>query len=306
VIRLSAGDASPPAPGCSRPAGRSRSRARTRARGLIHRLAATLTCVSLLWQPLSGIVLLPSDAAADETLAPPETILADPLLREISTELDAAGYTIVPSYQDQRREGDFLVGTMLIETKGPRGVPELADPEWSTAVPIMVLTFQRESELVAVAEVRLEAESPSWIFQLSSSRTPDLRVRAIDPASQNPRRSSRLEFLGRLPGGGFDRLEERPDGTLAYLHHPGVAAPANAQGFKDCMKYCFLDVQFTLSWLQGICFAACLLAAGIAALASGGSAAVPVVIACLKVCGLAFLVVRAGHLAACLVACALQ
>jgi hypothetical protein len=177
---------------------------------------------------------------------------------------------------------------------------------WDAAVPVLLLTLQRQGRLDAVAQVRLDRDGTSWMIEMASPRMPDVRVRRIDRVQQGGDPAPELELMGRLPDGTFERLVERADGSLFFADHPDLPVPAAIQGFGDCMKRCFLDVQVTLTWLQGICLAACLLAAGLTALASGGAAAAPVVTGCLTACGLSFLITRAVHLAACLLACALE
>lgn len=231
-------------------------------------------------------VLVPAAADVDPS-PPPDTwtgpdlaaVLMDPLVRALDEDLRAQGFMIAPLVLDRGSSGGDHVLSLGIDNAGPKNPVATDPPMWRDALRMHVNIIWSQGRAIASVETRLgRDELQRWCFlhEARLASDPNVRMRAVD--TMTPQDMERSVFLvARDAGGAFVPLELDPNADLSW----------------NCLKNCFAAAGASITKWAAICLVGCLVAAGLGALATGGSAFLPILTFCVKKCA-AFALKKVG------------
>jgi len=238
---------------CSGPAaGRASLRHR---RAWMQPFLCTLLSFSLLFGPAAHALAAATPDTTPARASTAEEILAEPLVRELSLDLEAQGFTVRGLVLEQHRRGEHVATVLPVEVVRPIAEPDPGADEWTRSIPIFTLVYEKEHDgtLDYAVLVRLDPVAGRSLMEFRFARLPDLRLRASDPTTPSPDledQRSRYQLLGRLPDGTFDELDSSPMGAPVFVHHQGEPVPQSVALTWACVKGCFDGYDELITWFQ--------------------------------------------------------
>lgn len=194
----------------------------------------------------------------------------DPMVQDANDRLEETGFTIVPDalHAGRDAEGRGRIFFGIDETGGAKA----HDPEdalWTDAFRLGVIAvLDAEDRVASVVEARMTKNGAGdfvFLWESVFDRAEGLYARVVDTyASDGVHREVQLRGA---------------EGQLMTAGEPGVDRIR-----WRCIRNCLRDEAIKLGTWAAICFGTCLVAAGVAAILTGGSAAVGVLKACTAVC----------------------
>lgn len=224
-----------------------------------------------------GAALAPTDAAAPEPWTGPSLaqVLADPAVRQLDMDLRAQGFVIAPVLLDQASQDNGYVVVLGIDDGGLKNPVPGEDPMWRDAARLYVSVLWSAGAAIATIETRLSRDAawrPCFLHEARLVSDSSTRLRAVDTVGDTDVVRS-VHYMVRDQSGAFVPSEQGP---VTDLNWP-------------CVRNCFAAAGASITRWAAICLVVCLTAAGLAALVSGGSAFLPVLVACARSCARAAL-----------------